>query len=51
VRYDNLYLKNSDLESLAARIDGDPLLRQRRTFNPSEYARSRAPKRRGPFAE
>ncbi len=41
---------NSDLESLAARIDGDPLLSQRRAFNPAEYATARAPKRRGPTA-
>jgi serine/threonine-protein kinase HipA len=41
---------NSDLESLAERIDGDPLLSQRRAFNPAEYATARAPKRRGPFA-
>ena len=41
---------NSDLESLAERIDGDPLLSQRRAFNPAEYATPRAPKRRGPFA-
>jgi serine/threonine-protein kinase HipA len=40
---------NSDLESLAARIDGDQLLNQRRTFNPAEYATARARKRRGPI--
>jgi serine/threonine-protein kinase HipA len=41
---------NSDLESLAERIDGDPLLSQRRGFNPAEYATARAPKRRRPIA-
>jgi len=41
---------NSDLESLAARIDGDPLLSQRRAFNPAEYVTGRTPKRRKPFA-
>jgi serine/threonine-protein kinase HipA len=41
---------NSDLESLAERIDGDPLKGQRRTFNPADYATARAPKRRSPFA-
>jgi serine/threonine-protein kinase HipA len=39
-----------DLESLAERIDGEPLLSQRRGFNPAEYAAARAPKRRRPFA-
>ena len=33
----------ADLDSLAERIDGDPLLSQRRAFNPADYA---APKRR-----
>ena len=41
---------NSDLESLAERIDGAPLQGQRRGFNPADYATTRAPKRRGPFA-
>jgi serine/threonine-protein kinase HipA len=41
---------NSDLESLAERIDGDPLRGQRRAFNPADYATTRAPKRRSPFA-
>jgi serine/threonine-protein kinase HipA len=41
---------DSDLQSLAERIDGDPLLIQRRMFNPAEYAKARAPKRRRPFA-
>ena len=41
---------NSDLESLAARIDGDPLLSQRRAFNLAEYVTRRAPKRPKPFA-
>jgi serine/threonine-protein kinase HipA len=40
----------SDLESLAERIDGDPLLSQRRMFNPAEYTTARKPKRRRPFA-
>ena len=39
----------SDLESLAERIDGDPLQRQRRAFNAADYL-TRAPKqRRSPF--
>jgi serine/threonine-protein kinase HipA len=37
---------NADIESLALRIDGDALLRQRRTFNPAEYPVARARKRR-----
>jgi len=41
---------NSDLGSLAARIDGDPLQGQRRAFTPADYATSRTPKRRSPFA-
>jgi serine/threonine-protein kinase HipA len=41
---------NSDLESVATRIDGDPLRAQRRAFNPADYAMSRRPKRRSPFA-
>ena len=41
---------NSDLTSVAARIDGDPLRGQRRAFNPVDYATSRTPKRRSPFA-
>jgi serine/threonine-protein kinase HipA len=41
---------NSDLESLAERIDGDPLQGQRRAFNPADYATTRAPKRPSPFA-
>jgi serine/threonine-protein kinase HipA len=41
---------NSDLESLAARIDGGPLLNQRRVFNPGQYASAaRASKRRRPM--
>jgi serine/threonine-protein kinase HipA len=40
----------SDLESLAERIDGDPLLSQRRMFKPAEYTTARKPKRRRPFA-
>ena len=42
---------NSDLESLAERIDGDPLQGQRRAFNPADYATARAPRRRSPFAK
>jgi serine/threonine-protein kinase HipA len=38
-----------DLESLAERIDGDPLLSQRRMFNPAEYATARTSKRRRPL--
>jgi serine/threonine-protein kinase HipA len=41
---------NSDLQSLAERIDGDSLRGQRRAFNPADYATARAPKRRSPFA-
>jgi serine/threonine-protein kinase HipA len=41
---------NSDLQSLAERIDGDPLQGQRRAFNPADYATARVPKRRSPFA-
>jgi serine/threonine-protein kinase HipA len=43
-------ITNSDLESLAGRIDGDLLKGQRRAFNPADYATLRAPKRRSPFA-
>ncbi len=41
----------ADIKSLAERIDGEPLLRQRRTFNPAEHATARTPKRRSPFAK
>ena len=41
---------NSDLESLAERIDGGPLQGQRRAFNPADYATTRASKRPSPFA-
>jgi serine/threonine-protein kinase HipA len=41
---------NADLESLARRIDGDPLLSQRRMFNPAQHSTARARKRRNPFA-
>lgn len=41
---------SSDLDSLAERIDGEPLQNQRRTFNPADYATVRARKRRSPFA-
>jgi serine/threonine-protein kinase HipA len=41
----------ADLESLAERIDGDPLLGQRRAFNPADHAApTRPPRRRSPFA-
>jgi serine/threonine-protein kinase HipA len=40
---------NSDLESLGARIDGEPLHGQRMAFNPADYATSRTPKRRRPL--
>jgi serine/threonine-protein kinase HipA len=39
-----------DIESLAGRIDGDPLLSQRRAFDAGEYTKARTPRRRGPFA-
>ena len=39
-----------DLESLAQRIDGDPLRSQRRMFNPTDYTSARKPRRRRPFA-
>jgi serine/threonine-protein kinase HipA len=43
---------NSDLESLAERIDGDALRTQRRAFNPADFAATvRAPRRRSPFAK
>ncbi len=41
---------NADLESVAQRIDGDPLRVQRRAFNPADYAKARTSKRRSPFA-
>jgi serine/threonine-protein kinase HipA len=41
---------DSDLRSLAERIDGDPLQGQRRGFNPANYVTARAPKRRSPFS-
>ncbi len=40
----------ADIKSLAERIDGKPLLGQRRAFNPADYAMTRASKRRSPFA-
>jgi serine/threonine-protein kinase HipA len=44
-------VSDADLESLAERIDGAPLLGQRQAFNPADYARpARVPRRRGPFA-
>jgi serine/threonine-protein kinase HipA len=40
----------ADLESLAERIDGAPLLGQRQGFNPADYAApTRPPRRRSPF--
>lgn len=42
----------ADVQSLAERIDGDPLLGQRQTFNPADYTTpARAPRRRSPFAK
>ncbi len=41
---------NSDLESLAERIDGDALRSQRQTFTPTDYTTKQPPKRRSPFA-
>jgi serine/threonine-protein kinase HipA len=42
---------NADLDSLAERIDGDPLLAQRQTFDPADYAApTRPPRRPSPFA-
>ena len=44
-------VSDADLASLAERIDGDPLLGQRRTFDPADYATPARPKRRrSPFA-
>ncbi len=41
----------ADIQSLAERIDGDPLRVQRRAFNPTDHAgAARAPRRRSPFA-
>jgi serine/threonine-protein kinase HipA len=40
----------SDMESLAERIDGDPLRQQRESFDPADYATaSRARRRKSPF--
>ena len=42
---------HADLDSLAERIDGGPLLSQRRGFNPADYAAAmRKPRRRGPVS-
>jgi serine/threonine-protein kinase HipA len=42
---------DADLESLAERIDGNPLLSQRRAFNPADHTTpTRPPRRRSPFA-
>ena len=38
---------SADIKSLAERIDGEPLLGQRRAFNPADYATARASRRRG----
>ena len=44
-------VSDADLASLAERIDGDPLLGQRRTFDPAAYATPARPtRRRSPFA-
>jgi serine/threonine-protein kinase HipA len=41
----------ADVDSLAERIDGDPLLSQRQMFNAADYAGSaRSLRRRSPFA-
>jgi serine/threonine-protein kinase HipA len=41
----------ADLDSLAERIDGEHLLRQRQTFHPADYASlTQAQRRRSPFA-
>jgi serine/threonine-protein kinase HipA len=45
-------VSDADLQSLAERIDGDPLLKQRQAFNPADYATpARTPRRRSPFAK
>jgi serine/threonine-protein kinase HipA len=42
---------DADLDSLAERIDGEPLLGQRQTFHPADYASlTQAQRRRSPFA-
>ena len=42
---------DADLESLAERIDGAPLLSQRRAFNPADHTTpTRRPRHRSPFA-
>jgi serine/threonine-protein kinase HipA len=40
---------NADLESLAARIDGEALRGQRAAFDPADYPASRTPKRKRPL--
>jgi serine/threonine-protein kinase HipA len=43
---------DADLDSLAERIDGEQLLRQRQTFNPADHATpTLAQRRRSPFAK
>lgn len=43
-------VSDADLNSLSERIDAEPLLGQRRTFNLADYASSVRPRRRSPFA-
>lgn len=44
-------VSDTDLESLAERIDGDQLLSQRQAFNPADYAAPVRQRRRSPFAK
>ena len=44
-------VSDADLESLAERIDADPLLCQRQTFNPADYATPSRARHRSPFAK
>lgn len=44
-------VSDTDLESLAERIDGDQLLSQRQAFNPANYAAPVRQRRRSPFAK
>ncbi|MEO7382449.1 MAG: HipA domain-containing protein [Paracoccaceae bacterium] len=44
-------VSDADLDSLAERIDGDPLFGQRQAFNPADYATPVRPRRRSPFAK
>lgn len=43
-------VSDADLHSLAERIDANPLLGQRRAFNPADYAAPVRPRRRSPFS-